>query len=734
MNYATLYSLKEEVVTALDQSKMLDALIKLDSLARYAEHPELAEKVRKLRENYAMLLDYMRRGINDAGRVNYYDKFRRKAYIICEQIVRRCRATCPGLPDAIAAQRLALTAEEVAEVYVPFVEGEDGQPATLKALLDDPLVSYQQLFDTIWTSGYWQHQERHLAYHYVTLPEASQLNKLVIVSAAGLSLLSSFDEEKFLFLLSVIEEDQVEVSVRAMIMALMAYDKYHARLSLFPEINLKFDFLVELPHFHPLVLAVQQAFLSVAVSSKVTDNLDERLPEQFAEIRENCDDLPENASEEEMEEYIESRPELSAKRDQLMQLMHEFMTLQKKGIDVNYHSFAHVKDVVPFFNEAANWFCPFTYDHPQLFNINAATRFLGVITSSKTCDTDRYGLVFSMMPHLPEIHIVKQDAVTLEETAITEEEVGGLIETIAEGIERLQAVKKDNLISIDVQTLFSLVVGNVQDCYRFFTLFKDLAPGVNPFAPGSLQLWRYPIFRPVFYSESFIGPLADWIFELEKYDDAIELYHSQPLTLDRRRRLGYAYEQLDQSSKALECYEQCLEEEPDDEWTLRQMADYCLAHYEPGRAINPLLRLVDLYPDNEQLLRDLADAYFDDCQMEEAYKIYVKLDYLFPGHITTQRRLALCLMWQGQLDRANELLLKNLADERVIPSDYFRSGICAIAMDDLMAAVAYFQEYLRVSGMDYAPDDMFDEEDMVYIRKFDIDPLILKLIIDLLNI
>lgn len=734
MNYETLYSLKEEVVAALDQSKMLDALIKLDSLARYADRADLAEKTRKLKENYAMLLDYMRQGVKDDGRMEYYDRFRRKAYIICEQIVRSCRFTCPSLPEAQVSQRLVLTAEEVADVYVPFVEGDDGHPATLRMLLDDPLVSYQQLFDTIWTSGYWKDQERHLAYHYVTSPDAPQLNKLVMVSAAGLALLSSFDEEKFLFLLSVIEEDQVEVSVRAMMLALMAYDKYHARLSLFPEINLKFDFLVELPHFHPLVLTVQKMFLSVTESLTLAGTLDEQLPEQLREMSESCDELPKNASEEETEEFIASHPELKEQNDKLMQLMHEFITFQKKGIDVNYHSFARVKDTVPFFKEAANWFCPFTFDHPQLFNINAATRFLGVITSSKTCDTDRYALVLSMMPHLPEIHVVKHDAVTLEDTTITEDEVGGLVESLAEGLEKMKASKTDNLIGMDEAMLERLVIGNVQDSYRFFTLFKDLTAGINPFKEGALKLWKYPIFRPVFYSEEFIGQLADWIFELEKYDEAIDLYLSQSLTLDRRRRLGFAYEKLGRGNKALECYEQCLKDEPDDEWTLRQVADYCISHIDPERAIAPLLRLTELFPDDEQVLKDLAGAYFEDCQMEEAYKAYVKLDYLYPNHIHTQRRLAVCLMWQGDYVKANNLLQKNLADPSVTPSDYFRAGICAIVMDDLTSAVSYFQDYLRVSGQDYAPDDMFDEEDMVYIRKFEINPLTLKLIIDLLNI
>lgn len=732
MNLSAFRSLQKATYGDLCQERLLDALIKLGELCMYASQPAATEEVRTLRQNYAMLLGYMRSGVADIDRESYFKEFLREAYNIYYEVCRSVELEYGDSYEATIWQRLHQSPEKLAEIYIPFVEGEEGRPATIAEILADPLASYQQLFDTIWTSAQWSVADRELVFNYVMNDDAPRINRLSIISATGLALLFCFDEQKFLLLLSVIEEYQVEVSIRALVMSLLAYRLYNDTLDLYPSILLKFDFLRELTYFHPLVMAVQKAALVAVESPKLSTEFHDKLPDHIEKAHDRMKELPQDASCEEIQQLVEENPQLRKFRDEMLDMMHDYVHMQSKGVDLNYHSFAHTQEILPFFADAANWFCPFTFEHPLLFNINAATRFLSVIVNNKSCDTDRYGMVFAMAPHLPEIHIVKQDAVTMEETRIEGDDIEMFMEQLSEEMEQKATDADKSLLTLSPERLQSHVVSYVQDCFRFFTIFKPKCLTKNPFA-ADLRFWKFDSLLPIFETPEAERELADWLFELEMFPDAIGFYDLLEPDFDICQREGYAYDRLDDHKMAQIYYWEALDMQPDDEWTQRHL----LASYRKSgdlvQACVLLENLLEDAPDNYRYTRQLAEIYVRREKYESACSLYTKLHYLHPDHLPTKRALAWCQMALSNYDKASLLYLDIIGQEGAVDEDYLNAGHCALLQYDFSTAVIYYQECLKLRGEEYASWKFFDA-DADFLARRGLDTITRQLIIDLINI
>lgn len=756
MNITAYNNLRKSLYNALCERRLLDAIIVLEKLAKFVGQPSTSEAAYALRQNYAMLLNYMKSGLDDFDRESYFSEFLRRAYRLSDALCREFTLNHIPCTEKMVYDRIHLSPEAVADTYIPFVEGSQGRPATIAEILADPLASYQQIFDTVWTSAHWTAAQREELVQYVLCDDNPLTNRLSLVSAAGLAVLFSFDEEKCLFLLGAIEENQVKVSVRALVMLLLIFSIYRSRIELYPTIVLKFNLLSELTYFHPLFVEVQKIMLVALESPKLAKKVDEELPESILSAHEQMKELPQEATDEDIEQYIEEHPNARKLHRKMIDSMHEFVMMQEKGVDVSFHSFAHLLSLVPFFEEVANWFCPFSFDHPLLFNVNTAARFLSIITQNKACDTERFAIVMSMAPHLPEIRIVKQDSLTMEETQFEGDDAENFMEEFLEAMAHKDADGGESLLTIKPELLRRHVVCNVQDCFRFFKLFDhqhsngnemvgddgddDSADSMrrpyvlrrNPF-DKDICFWLDKHFENIFAPDDVKRDLANWLFELEDYEGAVTLYRSLPDDADMLQRRAYAYEQLDLPKVAQEDYCAALELEPDNEWIKQQLvASYRNCSYYVAAA-ELLEELTDAKPDDIRYTRQLAELYIRMNEYERAKQLYTKMHYLRPHHIPTLRALAWCCMALGECDKAAKHYLVLLEDPNPLPDDYQNAGHCALLQKDIPSALFFYQEYIRAKGEEFAPSTLF-HEDRIFLIERGIDLTTQRLVIDLLNL
>lgn len=714
MNTSTYQGFYDDVAEALKERRLLDALHHLDALASYMALPPVREMIRMLRQDYALMLSYMKQGRSDADRQRFYHRFLRQTYRLLTDTDRLFRLEYDKGCVAAVWRRLHAPAEAVADIYVPFVEGEGGRPATIVELLADPLVSYQQLFDTVWTSGRWNKEEHDALFQYVMNDEAPFINRMSLVSAVGMAVLTFFDEEKLLFLFSVIEEHEVQVSVRAMVLALLACAQYEDRLELYPDLVLKLRFLRETTYLHPLVVSIQKAFLLSSRTMEMGKMLSSRFPSKavFKMVTEMTEDItPEN-----FDEMAQVNPEVRKVRDKMVGAIQEYGRLQNLGFDTGYISFRHVSRHIPFFEEVANWFCPFTLDHPLLFNIGPAARFLGLVIRSKSCDTERYSLVFSLAPNMPEVKIIQQDAVTMEQKKIKDEDVDEFVDMLSDHLAQQDQSKAASLLDMDMEDLDALVTGFVHDCYRFFSLYgirkgSDKGDGDedrddeplyrnfgNPF-DHNLEFFRSDYLHDIFDGPTVTLDLAHFLFDTGDYNTALTLYYRLEGDYDVYHHMAICSEQLKMPELAILHYERALEHKPDDE--------------------DLQARLAILYVEN------------DDC--ESALPIFVKLDYLYPDNVVYRSGLAWCAMATGDYERADALYMELVGRDDVSNEDVQNAGHCALLHGDYPMATTYYEEYLRRCGHEFAHADFFGS-DRRFLEDRGVDADLQRLIIDLLNI
>lgn len=428
-------------------------------------------------------------------------------------------------------RRLQLSADEVADIYVPFVEGREGRAATLAEVLADPLASYQQVFDTVWTSDEWGADDYDAALCYA-LRHADKaedrlyaLNRQTLISAVGTAVVRHYDARKMHFLFDVVDGIHAEENVRAVIFILLAEAQHPGVI--YSDIY----FRLRMEHFRastPIWLVfylVQACFIAVAASPELSSAYDEEMRTRAHEGLLRAKEMK-GASNEEIMSMLDDDPKLQKFRDEMVSIIRRMIKLRCLGADVGYSTFAEAFGEISFFDEAANWFCPFCNDHPLLFNINNAQRFLYFMADSKSCNTDRFALLLSIPDGVPEVKIIKKDAETADEVSMEGDEAEEFLKHMAKGNDSLRQKRELPLNDVPRFLLFTLITECVHDTFRYYTLYlPKTSDAHNPFA-RDVAFWRLPQETPLFFRTMERRTFANWLFECRRYAEAAELYSS----------------------------------------------------------------------------------------------------------------------------------------------------------------------------------------------------------------
>lgn len=134
--------------------------------------------------------------------------------------------------------------------------------------------------------------------------------------------------------------------------------------------------------------------------------------------------------------------------------------MQKAGSDIYFGGFSQMKRF-PFFYHAANWFCPFYLEHPEISStvdkLKDTPLLTNILNNGPFCDSDKYSFtlaVASVISHIP---------ANMREMFNTKEALG---QTVSDEDQRQPAYIRRMIL---------------QDMYRFFRLFHQRGQLVNPF-------------------------------------------------------------------------------------------------------------------------------------------------------------------------------------------------------------------------------------------------------------
>lgn len=729
MPYSTAYlALRDATVDALRQNHLAAALEAMKGQLLYLRSSwRFHERLNELRSGYEMLLSYLRQGAKDPTRHLQYERFRQQAYEAAEAIHREWQWT---------------EGHRYGEDLWQRFHRQDGAP-TLVAVLEEG--DYHNIFHFIWTMDAWTSAHRQQVVAWLLDLGVDVTLKSTLLSAVMLRLMSSFDAEMHLFLLNLLsstyEKNTVEDEAMALLLndapqlyerALVALifvqmrhsavavegssEQYPAALTLFPHHQRRLEQLSRDERFVRSVAALQQILAFAQEAPRYAKRLEDELMPKLLKSAKHLPKVDEMDVETVLSD-IEEDPEKREANDAFMQVMAEFLRMQQVGIDASYSSFRQVQPRFQFFRDAANWFIPFSRQHPTLKKIKVSDELWKMTDNGKFCDTDRF---------LTLNFIEKTQHATTEKE---QEQAQSWLDENAEGksftFEVRHAGTNTPLTADDDLSLRAYV----HDCYRFFHLFYHRRETENPFR-SSPYLYDYPAFAPIFRQPNVAQKVADRLFQSEYFGAALPLLRLLPSNEENLRCLAYAAQKEGNEEEAIATFEKLVLLN-DNSQNVGLLADCCVRFGRFEDAVVNYVRLEMSHPDNLRLLYQLAYCFIRLELYSEAAERLRHADYVHPNEHRVMSQLAWCLIMLRDFKGASEYL------ERIIQldpdaNDFFNAGHCAWLSGDIAAAIFYYGECLKARNEKFFANDFFaaDRDALISLGLTDAD---LAMMLDLLN-
>lgn len=621
MDKLTFNTLADDARLNICTGSLLKGINALEGMLTAIHGWEAMEQVRQVREAYNMMLSVLGKGVQDPDRMQHLCEFQRKLVLIME-----------------AARHDYEVTESV-----------------------NPSESPRHLFDFIRSSGQWTAADTENFLSFIASDNQCYEEKALIVSALTLAILRFFDPQKILLLCYLCRDLDERIRSRAQVgMALATMTQYDV-VSLFPDVLSEVKSIVTDPSMR-YELQQTQMLLYSALNT----------PEVSRRFEEEMNDLP---------EWIDREDEQG--RKEIHRKFKIFIDLQGHGADLNMSSFNQMRRATNFFMTDANWFWPFTTNHPALKNITIPDAVHKLFRLGRHTETDKYAL--TLMLSAAHVHF---------------EHEGGESDVMSE-LENLESIP-------DIDTELKHYIF---DLYRFFTL-RSPKEYPNPFTHNLLML-DYAVFQPLYTRE----------------DDLVSLI--------RMQIYSHAYAQ------ALPLLEKVSTANPESSWALQQLG-HCYEALEDYKSAYVYYSSVLAYnPDDMKAQMKVANILVK-CEREsEALPMLYKLHYRHPDDLMVQRILAWCLIKSGETTEALDYFAKLMAINSTEYTDYQNAGHAYLLMNNAAKALSCYRKALQVMS-EYAPDKyqveghidiypaMFDSDDE-WLMNRGVSPEVINLIADALS-
>ena len=699
MDKQTFSVLYEDVQQALTDNRLSDALHALEGLLAFTGNWECKSDLMEVKESYGMLLDYMSRGFVDPERDKLFKQFLRRTYEISD----------------VAYRDFLMSDGDSHYASVWSILQKMSQPVSLSGILQQG-GSYRQLFEVAWTAPLWTKSEYEAAHQITESERWPEYERCVLLSGVTMGALQVFDVQRLKFLLDLSVSPVPAFRVRALVGMVLVYLKYEKRCRYYAEVEAQLRLMADLPGFVSMLQALQMQFFLSLETKKIEKSLrEEILPEVMKKAKNihldkslGFDDLQEKLSEQDLNpEWDEN-----GKPSELGKKMKELAEMQMKGADVYIGSFKMFKQKFPFFSVAANWFCPFTFQHPELGKVCEGDSFLKTFLSTGSlCDSDKYSFCF-MIQEMPAMH---GDILRQQMNAA----IDGHEEILQAAIQKDEEKKTEHLLR-----------SYVQDLYRFFTLFRYRDVHDNPFSRNLLLTDCHP-FDEMLSNVDTLQELADFTFKEKSYLYALKFYEHLPESAANYQKIGFCHQSVKDYQQAVEAYEKANLLKADSAWTLRQLGNCYRALGDFVKALRYFEELEPMASEDVGLLLRLSECYLQLKQYDKAFDKLYKADYLAPESGTALRALAWCSLLTGKTEQACQYYEKILS-QNPQSDDFLNAGHAAWIHGDVAAALSDYRKVLEKRKLDFAPNTFFGDDAQILLErgKSDLD---LHLMIDVLN-
>lgn len=714
MNEKTINEQYAYIHTLLENKRLKEALMQLESLLWQCPDWELRTRLEQLQTSYKYMLDYMRQGANDPERWNLYLKMIADAWSIADQSqllmldnassryyheIRRTPVS-PELANYGIRTILHILESFNDDLAVSGLLSDKNMDAVLKRHED----TLKFMFVRTWANSEWTAQDEEDAQAMLTSELLPGDDLCLFVSAVTMSLMECFDLRKITWMLDAYHHTNVNVNQRALVGVMIIFYIYRNRLTIYPELINRVVLMDEDLEFRNNVVRIYRQMLLCQETEKIDKKMrEEIIPEMLKNVSSMKNmrfGLDEND-----EENDDKNPdwEDAFERSGLGDKLREMNELQLEGADVYMSTFSALKSY-PFFREVHNWFYPFSKQQSDVLKSlkkagNQGSSLLDLILQSGFfSNSDKYSLFFTIhqLPQMQQDIMLSQ----LSEQQVSEVAELSNAETLKQLNERPGTVSNQYL----------------HDLYRFFKLsvrrheFRDIFK-------EKLDLHLVPALDHLLYWEYELLPIADFYILKERWDEAIELFEEilettgkfEEENAEYYQKFGYALQKRKRYAEAIQAYLKADLLKPDNIWNNRHLATCYRLNRDYQTALTYYKKVEEAAPDDANATFYIGNCLAEMGQHEEALNYFFKLDFIENNSVRAWRGIGWCSFINRKYEQAMKYYEKIMA-HKPLAIDYMNAGHVAWVMGDIQKAASFYGKAITVCGNREQFLDMFHKD------------------------
>ena len=734
MNEKTINEQYAYIRTLLEEKRLKEALMQLESLLWQCPDWDLRTRLEQLQTSYKYMLEYMKQGANDPERWNLYQKLVADTWSIADQsrLLMLDNASSKYYHEVRRTPEPADLAEYGLKKILHILESFNDDLAISGLLsdakMDEVLQRHENtlkfMFVRTWTNSSWTSEDEEDAKSMLGSELLLPDDLCLFVSAVTLSVMECFDLRKIMWLLDAYRHKDVNVSQRALVGVIFIFYIHRTRLLYYPELIKRVDLMDEIPSFREDVARIYRQMLLCQETEKIDKKMREEI---IPEMLKNVSSMKNIrfGFEENDEENDDKNPDWEDAFEQsgLGDKLREMNELQLEGADVYMSTFSSLKSY-PFFREVQNWFYPFS---KQQSNVLKALKQVGnegsslldlILQSGFFSNSDKYSLFFTIhqLPKMQQEMMLSQ---------LNEQQVAELAEK-----SNAETMKKFNARPGTASNQY------LHDLYRFFKLsvrrneFRDIFK-------EKLDLHHVPALDNLLYCEEELFPIADFYLSKERWDEAIDIYKElieiggfEGEGAEYFQKFGYALQKRKRYAEAIEAYLKADTLKPDNIWNNRHLATCYRLNRNYEAALAYYKKVEEATPEASTAVFYIGSCLAELGQYEEALNYFFKLDFIESNCVKAWRGIGWCSFISLKYEQAMKYYEK-IIEHKPLAIDYMNAGHVAWVMGNIQKAAVLYGKAITACGTRERFLEMFhkDEEPLLKqgIREEDI-PLMLDLL------
>ena len=692
----------DQICNLLSARKLKPAFDLLEQLISVTGLAEFLDQYTNLEQNYKFMLKYTVEGINDPERQKIYEHLLITTFELADNTYENLRMK---YSQSIEFQKKRGFAKHYITNFEGFtqdlekyfvqkelrtlIQNDIPDSPELRMDAENHLQKIFTLFYHFWFTDHLTGDEAQFLDTFIKNSAYPYYERSLLVTALTLSVMCHYDEHNIILLFNAYEDPDEEVSLRALIGLIIAIYHYDKRMPFSHAITGRLQIFIEdqrfRSHFEKIILQFIRSKETEKIQRKLQDEIFPEMIKLSPNLRNKLSIesmLGEGITDDKNPEWQEILKDVPG----LMGKMEELTEMQLEGADVFLSSFSMLKHY-PFFSELANWFFPFTPDHPEIkrnpINKDSSedlnfTRM--IMKSPMFCNSDKYSFYFSIMNIPPDYKQMVSDSLKAES-------------------EQMDELSKDGSFLQQGKNAETIISQYTRDLYRFYKIHPNHTSFEDIFA------WKFD-----FHHKFAFGPLLDEDLKIQRniaefnfaknyFHEAAELFELLLQVnddIEMLQKLAFCYQKMGDYKKALNYYLKADLFDQNKLWNYKKIALCYRNLKKPAKALEYYLLAEILETDNLSLQISIGQCQMELKLYEDALKTYYKVEYLSPGNKKIWRPIGWCSFLLGKIPEAEKYYDRLISDQ---PNKYdlLNMGHVQWCLGHRKAALDYYKRSINDS-------------------------------------